>query len=660
MKGRRRFLILSVFLVLVGYLFFLFLRTSDDPEFCSSCHFMKPYYDNWLSSTHNQVNCSTCHYGSGFANYFRGKVRLFSEIVRYYLGVYNYEIRSKVDNESCLKCHSEKGYVGKEVKFLDGRISFTHLSHLSEEKIGFKMQCQTCHSELVQGRHEAVSDKICILCHFIGGEVKEAQPVSGCGSCHGPPKDDIMIWGVAFNHSEYIKNKIECTTCHIHVVVGRGDVRLEKCSTCHINVTGMSLSSREMHKIHVSNERINCFKCHDEIKHGKVEIFEVFSPVCQECHGNKHSIQEKIYAGSAGRGIPILPDPMFLSGVSCRGCHEVKLVKTHAETLFELPEFNPISCVNCHGKGYDKLVAQWQKVVKERIEKIEMDVKVAGLLKKTGMIKFNEENVNANLELVKRDGSFGVHNIKYVNILLDEIEKEIKVSRSKPAIELVFKGNSRCLDCHFGIENLNSASGSKKFPHGIHLFKLNCLDCHIGGEPVVNSHGKVLDFVKDCIKCHHRELKAGVECEGCHEKQANFYRGKFLSSEEDFMSQAGISCQDCHSSNGGEPKRPDVSICASCHEQNYVDDFVKKRADLKRVIEKWNSSVMDLIRVLEVGGDKDKVVEFVKLKDEIEKFLSEGSFGAHNLQYIDDLRERIERFMRSLSFVENKKINEKK
>jgi len=653
MKSKRRILISSVFLVFAGYLFFLFLRASDDPEFCASCHFMKPYYENWLSSTHNQVNCSTCHYGSGFSNYFKGKVRLFSEIVRYYLGVYNYEIRSKVDNESCLKCHSEKGYVGKEVKFLNGRISFTHLNHLSEEKVGFKMQCQTCHSELVQGRHEAVSEKICVLCHFMGGEVKEAHPVSGCGSCHGPPKDDIMIWGVAFNHSEYIKNKVECGTCHIHVVVGRGDVRLERCSSCHIGVAGMTLGSKDMHKVHVSAERINCFKCHNEIKHGKIEVFEVFSPVCQECHGNRHSIQEKIYAGSAGRGVPILPDPMFLSGVSCRGCHEVKLVKTHAETLFELPKFNPMSCVNCHGKGYDKLVTQWQKIIRERINKIEKEVEIAGLLKKVGMIEFNNENVNANLEIVKRDGSFGVHNIKYVNVLLDEIEKEIKASRSKPSVEFVFKNNSRCLDCHFGIENLNNLYRSREFPHGVHLFKLNCVDCHIGGEPLKPSHGKVLDFVKDCNSCHHRDLRADVKCESCHDKQANFYRGKFLSSEEDFMAQADISCQDCHLSNSDKPIRAGIEICGSCHEQSYIDDFAGKREDLRKTIERWDSSLANLIRFLKINSDKGNIGEFVRLRSEIEEFLREGSFGAHNLQYIDDLRQRIEKFMRGFNFVEN-------
>ena len=80
MKGKRKVIILSLLAILGVYLFVLFLRTSDDPEYCGSCHFMKPYYENWLSSTHNQVNCITCHYGPGLGNYLKGKVRLLSEI----------------------------------------------------------------------------------------------------------------------------------------------------------------------------------------------------------------------------------------------------------------------------------------------------------------------------------------------------------------------------------------------------------------------------------------------------------------------------------------------------------------------------------------------------------------------------------------------------
>lgn len=648
---RRRVIFLSISLIFLVYILFLFLKTSDDPEYCGSCHFMKPYYENWLSSTHNQVNCGTCHYGPGLGNYLKGKVRLLSEIARYYLGVYSYEVTSRIDNAACVKCHEEKKFIDKEIFFVNRKVKFSHSKHLTEDRIGFKMQCQTCHSELVQGRHEAVSTKICILCHFSGGEVTESSPVSGCGSCHGPPKDDIMIWGIPFNHSEYVKNQIRCETCHLHTVVGRGDIALEKCNACHINISGIGIESRKMHQIHVSNERISCFKCHDEMKHGKVEVFEVFSPVCQECHGNKHSIQEKIYSGSGGIGVPIYPDPMFLASVSCRGCHEVKLIKTRSEILFELPKFNPNSCSNCHGKGYDRLVLQWQKIIKERLNKLEFEIEIAEILKKVGIKKFNE-NVNVNLEIVRRDGSFGVHNIKYVNLLLDVVEKEIKTQVKKPELEFVYKNNSKCLDCHFGIENLNSKYNSREFPHGVHLFKLNCIDCHSGGEPKQSSHGKILGFVDDCNICHHKNLaKNDLKCENCHVNQKNFYIGKFLTNTEDFMSMAGISCVDCHSMEDDVPVRPTVDICATCHEQSYVDDFMEKRKNLENLILKWNDLMPALVQSLKSSGNKSDIVEFESIRVSVNDFIEEGSLGAHNIQFVDELSERLEKFMSRFSFV---------
>lgn len=662
MKSKRKIIILTLSILFLGYLFFLFLRTSDDPEYCGSCHFMKPYYENWLTSTHNQVNCITCHYGPGVGNYLKGKVRLLSEIARYYLGVYNYEITSKVSNESCIECHKEKDFADKEIFFVNGKVKFSHAKHLNEEKVGFKLQCQTCHSELVQGRHEAVSPKICVLCHFPGGEVMKGLPISNCANCHGPPKDDIMIWGIPFNHSEYIKNNIDCSTCHLHVTVGRGDVRLERCASCHVNVTEITLRSKEMHQIHVTNEKINCSKCHEEVKHGKVEVFEVFSPTCQECHGNKHSVQERIYSGSGGKGVAVLPDPMFLAGVSCRGCHEVKLVKAHNEVSFELPEFNPSSCSDCHGRGYDRLVQQWQEIVKGRISKLENEIEIAGLLKRSGLKKFNDENVNANFEIVKKDGSYGAHNIRYVNLLLDVIEKELKIWDKKPDIEVVYKNNSRCLDCHFGVENLNSTYKGKNFPHGAHLFKLNCVNCHTGGEPSQAGHGKILDFVNDCNSCHHKNLamssnnNSESNCESCHSKQADFYRGKFLTDSEDFMYQAGISCQDCHSGDKNLPTRPSAEICGACHEQSYVDDFVGKQKQLRELIAKWNSLTPEMIRTLKASNSKEDIAKFDEIRRMIREFENEGSFGAHNLQFIDELSQKIERFIGKFGFVERRSL----
>ena len=50
---------------------------------------MKPYYENWISSSHNNIKCGDCHYKKGFLGYIEGKARLLAEMIRYFTGVYH-------------------------------------------------------------------------------------------------------------------------------------------------------------------------------------------------------------------------------------------------------------------------------------------------------------------------------------------------------------------------------------------------------------------------------------------------------------------------------------------------------------------------------------------------------------------------------------------
>ena len=51
-----------------------------------------------------------------------------------------------------------------EIQF--GRIRFDHRNHLFGERRGMKLRCTSCHSQIVQGNHLAVTPSTCFLCHF--------------------------------------------------------------------------------------------------------------------------------------------------------------------------------------------------------------------------------------------------------------------------------------------------------------------------------------------------------------------------------------------------------------------------------------------------------------------------------------------------------------
>ncbi len=636
---KKRLFIFSIIFIFLIYLAFLFLRASDNPEFCQNCHFMKPYYENWAGSSHNTVPCYKCHYGPYLKDYIGGKLRLIGEILRYFAGVYTREIKTKVKDEVCFLCHKKEDFYEKKLIFTEKNINFTHSTHLNGKVRELDFTCQNCHSELVQGRHTAVSLKVCLLCHFIGYQVE----IKGkCGICHGPPKEELIIWGTPFNHISYIKAGVSCLTCHLNVTQGRGDVNSEKCKDCHIEMKEEIFDYKKIHKVHVNLENISCFKCHEEIKHGKIHIVEVFSPLCQECHGNTHFIQEKVYSGVGGIGVPSFPDRMFITGVLCQGCHQIEVEKTKLGPHFKLPKAKPSSCVFCHGKNFDKLLFKWQNLVKERLEKVEKKEKIYSLLMDFGILNYNREKVINNIELIEKDKSFGAHNIRYINLLLDEVEKELKIEIKKPHIEKIYAENSNCINCHFGIENKNSSFKEKEFPHGAHLFKYKCIECHIEESPSKEVHGKVKDISKNCDSCHHK--KKEEDCGRCHEAEEKFYRGEYLSEAPDFMKEGGVECIDCHYSND-KIIRPEASVCSNCHEKDYEGDFKEKIDSIKKEMENFENRISEIINSLKEKGKKEEILEFYEFLKEYENFKKEGSYGAHNLIYMEKFKEKIIKFI---------------
>ncbi|MEN3044642.1 MAG: cytochrome c3 family protein [Candidatus Hydrothermales bacterium] len=628
-------ILFSLFLIFSIYLFVLFVRVTDDPEFCKNCHFMKGFYENWLTSTHNTVPCYKCHYGPTFKDYLGGKVRLFGEIIRYFAGVYNTEIQTKVKDEVCLSCHKKEDYINRKLKLKGKNVYFTHLFHLDENKIKFKFNCQNCHSELVQGSHTAISQKVCFLCHFIGGDF-EAR--GECTTCHHSPAEELLIWGVPFKHSDYIKVGINCQTCHRETTTGRGDVDSERCKDCHLKPTFDFKNYKKIHEMHVNFKNISCFKCHEEIKHGKFSTFQVFSPVCQECHGNTHLIQEKIYSGVGGIDVPSLPDRMFLAGVICQGCHKAELKKTDLGIHFGIPKAKPSSCISCHGKKFDKLLLRWQSLIKKRIELIKKKEKIYSVLREFGILNYNKRKVDLNLLLIEEDKSFGAHNIKYVNLLLDEVERELKIETKKPTLEKIYSENSECINCHFGIENSVINFKDREFTHGPHLFKNSCITCHFEVKPSEVSHGKLKEVAEDCNSCHH--MKNEKDCEKCHEIQKKFYSGEYLSSSPDYMKNAEIGCVDCHLQNRFIVK-PSPSVCSNCHERDYEENFKKDLDSIKREISNFEVNVHEILKKIK---SKKEIEIFYKFLKDYEKFKIEGSFGSHNLIFMREFLDKIKMY----------------
>ena len=113
------------------------------------------------------------------------------------------------------------------------------------------------------------------------------------------------------------------------------------------------------------------------------------------------------------------------------------------------------------------------------------------------------------------------------------------------------------------------------------------------------------------------------------------------------MSEAGISCLDCHKKEKGI-KKPSENFCSECHEKEYEKDFIEKREILKNLTQEIDSIISKKEKEIYRGFEKDKILSFLKILYEFNEFKKDKSLGAHNVvnyeDYIKKIKEEIEKF----------------
>ena len=272
-RGRRVHvvLIVTVLALLVGGVALTGLwEFSSSPMFCNSCHIMKPYVSAWQTSKHNQVACVQCHYPPGFRDTIWVKYQALTQVVKWATQTYSSKPFAEVENGSCLRsgCHSEQA-LQEKVTYKHG-IAFQHTPHLTQGRRGLQLRCTSCHTQTVVQRHIDIADTTCFLCHFKGTKAaRELTPFAGCTGCHQPPKGDIRIGSLRFNHEEVQQRGVACQKCHLTVVQGDGVAPRERCFTCHNQPEkiGKYADTAVVHDVHVTTHNIECTRCHTEITH---------------------------------------------------------------------------------------------------------------------------------------------------------------------------------------------------------------------------------------------------------------------------------------------------------------------------------------------------------------------------------------------------------
>jgi nitrate/TMAO reductase-like tetraheme cytochrome c subunit len=432
------------------------------PDFCRSCHIMEPYYTAWHESTHNDVPCADCHFEPGWEKTLRGKFEASSQAVKYLTNTYGSKPHADVRDASCLRegCHEHRlleGRVEWETATERGdpiMIHFDHTPHLGEMRRGKTLRCVSCHSQIVQGQHIVVTLDTCFLCHFKGKEHgREVDVLGGCTSCHGAPKEEIRLATGTFNHADYVDRDIGCTNCHADSIRGDGAVPRQLCWTCHNNPMHVARygESRFLHRMHVSDNKVECSSCHIRIEHhldaGTPRTHQVLTDsfmldhggACSQCHDASHAGPDEMYRGTGGRGVPDMPSPMFRAQVDCVACHDQPLrADDVAQMRGQALGASQRACDRCHGVKYSERLQVWRETLAEQLAAAELAVETVRMrierddwpsdpdeaLRLRRLLNDAEENVRF-VELGR-----GVHNMNYATALLSVAQEYCQEIRS--------------------------------------------------------------------------------------------------------------------------------------------------------------------------------------------------------------------------------------
>ncbi len=261
MKKKKILLILGIMFVFFVIFTVASILYTERPEFCLSCHIMKPYYASWKKSTHNKVNCVECHYEPSLKAHVKGKIKGLLEVAKFLTNGYKKKYDAVVTDATCLRagCHEKAKFENKELLFRK-KVAFTHAQHFKMLKTNIELRCTNCHTQLMNDQHMTVEDNQCFICHFKNSS--PAKLAGECLKCHSKIKENAT-------HKEALASGSKCTECHNEVVKGEGKVRKEMCYFCHQDRDQIKKvkDSHLMHNIHVKKNKVDCINCHDIIEH---------------------------------------------------------------------------------------------------------------------------------------------------------------------------------------------------------------------------------------------------------------------------------------------------------------------------------------------------------------------------------------------------------
>jgi len=227
---------------------------TDRPQFCPTCHEMRPYFDAWESGKHSDAWCIDCHVGSGMPARFEHKFVALKEVYSHMTGDNRFPrpTAPEIPDRRCLACHENMP------DRIDG---FPHAAHAE------KGRCAQCH---YRTGHD-VSDRRLQDAGIFDSSVK-VQRLSGKAATVGGGSANLSGHQSVSCAECHNMQTTACSSCHKPASARHPAVGKEACTACH-PPTGASWAF-----IHPAADR-DCARCHKAPKNHP-------SGSCSGCHRN--------------------------------------------------------------------------------------------------------------------------------------------------------------------------------------------------------------------------------------------------------------------------------------------------------------------------------------------------------------------------------------
>lgn len=436
------------------------MEATSRSSFCNRCHIMKSYYAAWETDVHSGTACVNCHIAPGMDNFVSAKLNGLGQVVDDWLNRTSTKPSASVSDFACTRsgCHAVGNLATPPSE--DRPYFFDHQKHLNLEHRGIDIHCTTCHSHIKGDKHFEVNTNTCVTCHLLphaataeafadaGGQETLAThgmnpgpaAPSGCSSCHAPPDHPIKQNGLTIDHAEFLRFGASCESCHRGATAIPTPVSDTQCLQCHDFGMERVTDADDMHRVHtVGLHKVECFSCHGVTRHGpSAEAMSLERFDCRSCHEGQHNIQRTNYLFAAANDAhpPRAGDavsPMFLVHVDCTGCHIVPSRVTDKPTGATVRRASPEACDACHRPGLGaQMIPLWQRTTRRLYDE------AAALLPTPDdpwdasdpTAAADVERARRLLDLVRVDGSWGVHNPLYTEQLIGRARQALDDARA--------------------------------------------------------------------------------------------------------------------------------------------------------------------------------------------------------------------------------------